>query len=652
MSAASESMASGFGQQQAIRAQCMHPSGTFVAFSKEEVEQSIGARFEWQVQQDPERIAVRTRTETYTYAGLNEAANRVADALLGLRGQGQEPVGLLFDNGAPFIVASLGVLKAGKVQVPLESSFPRARLSYLLDQSQAAVLVTDSTHLPLAQEFGSRAVINIEEVDDRFSSANPGLTLAPDAYAAVSYTSGSTGRPKGILRNHRGVLHTVMHLTNTCRISVHDRLLAPRATLHNPLYALLNGAAIYPVTLAQEEPLQFSHWLIQEDITIYRSVVSAFRSFAGALTGAEQFPHLRLILVFGEPVYPSELGLYRTHFPDQCIFAPSLGCSEFGDYAYFFVDKEIPLPSGAVPGGYPIADTEILLLDDDGAPVGGDQIGEIAVRSRFGAVGYWRRPDLTHAAFLPDPAGGDARIYRTGDLGRRSPDGCLFHLGRKDLQVKIRGHRVEAAEVETALLEIDGVKEAVVVGREDTPGDTRLVAYLVPADGRRVPTIRELRRLLGDKLPTYMVPAVFVTLETLPLTATGKVDRRALPLPDRRRPVLDTPYVAPRSPVEAWLVTTWAALLGVDRVGIYDTFLDLGGDSLLAAMLVSRVLAEFQVRLSPRSLLDAPTVAAMAEVLVGSLPGGTVNEALDQMLAEVEGLSEEEVRALLDRESS
>ncbi|RPI03271.1 MAG: acyl-CoA synthetase, partial [Zetaproteobacteria bacterium] len=495
-------------------------------------------------------------------------------------------------------------------------------------------------------------VINIEELDGRFSGANPGLTLAPDSYVAVGYTSGSTGQPKGIVRSHRGVLHTVMHLTNTFRIGNHDRLIVPRPNIRNYLYALLNGAAAYPVNLGQEDALRLADWLSREDITMYRSVVSAFRSFAGALAGTEQFPQLRLILLFGEPVYSAEVGLYRTHFPESCLLASSLGCSEFGDYAYFFADHATPLPGGVVPGGYPIADTEILLLDDDGAPVGGDRIGELAIRSRFGAVGYWRRPDLTHATFLPDPAGGDARIYRTGDLGRRGPDGCLFHLGRQDFQVKIRGHRVEVAEVETALIEMGGVKEAVVVGREATPGEKRLVAYVVPAGARRVPTVTELRRLLGDKLPDYMVPSVFVTLETLPRTATGKVDRRALPPPDGTRPALDTLYAAPRNPVEEWLSKTWAEVLRLDRVGRDDTFLDLGGDSLLATMLVSRVLAQFQVRLAPRTLLDTPTVAAMAEVIVGSLTGGMGTATLDQALADVEGLSEEEARSFLDRESS
>jgi amino acid adenylation domain-containing protein len=622
-----------------------------VPFLKEELEQSIVARFERQVRRYPERLALRTRAETYSYSELNEAANRVADALLRRRGRVQEPVALLFDNGASFVVASLGALKAGKIQVPLESALPRGRLRYILEDSQAAVLVTDSANQPLAQELTPRVLLNVDDVDDRFASANPGLAPGPEGYATVAYTSGSTGRPKGILRDHRGVLHTVMHLANTFRLGAYDRLVVPRATMQNPLYALLTGATAYPVDFGREEPPLLAAWLIQEGVTVYRSVVSAFRHFAGALTRGEAFPLVRLILVFGEPVYPAEIRLYRKHFPDQCLFASSLGCSEFGDYAFFFVDKETPLPSGAVPGGYPIADTEILFLDDDGAPVRGDRAGEIAVRSRFGAVGYWRRPDLTNAAFLPDPAGGDERIYRTGDLGRLGPDGCLFHLGRRDFQVKIRGYRVDVAEVETALLEIEGVQEAVVVGREEPPGDTRLVAYLVPA-GAGVPTATELRRRLAHTLPSYMVPSVFVILGDLPLTATGKVDRRALPPPGSTRPALGTPYVAPRTPLEAWLARTWAEVLGLDRVGIEDHFLDLGGQSLLATMLVTRVLAQFEVALAPRALLDAPTVAAMAELLLRSLLGRMDKESLDPALTEVESLSQGEAHAWLERESS
>jgi amino acid adenylation domain-containing protein len=576
---------------------------------------------------------------------LNAAANRVAHALIERRGAGPETVALLFENGAPFVVASLGVLKAGKIQVPLDSTFPRARLSYMLEQSEAAVVVTDSNNFDLAKELGAASLMNIEEIDGRFSTVNLGLVLAPHTPTSVEYTSGSTGQPKGIVRNHRGVLHTVMHHTNMFRIGINDGLTTFRASLTGSLYALLNGATCYPINFHQEGPLGLADWLVQEAITIYRGAVSTFRTLAGALTGREEFARLRLIILFGEPVYPPEVELYRKHFPDQCVLATSLGCSEFGDYAYFLVDKKTPIFSGVLPGGYANEDREILLLDDAACPVGGDEIGEIALRSRFGAVGYWRRPDLTEAAFLSDPSGGDKRIYRTGDLGRRAPDGCLFHLGRKDFQVKIRGYRVEVAEVEAALLSLDGVKEAVVVGREDTPGDKRLVAYLVTS-GQQVPAVSELRRALAQKLPDYMVPAIFITLETLPLTPTGKVDRRSLPSPQGTRPVLENPYAAPTSPLEETLAKMWADVLRLEQVGIHDHFLELGGNSLLATVLVSRVLKDLHVRVPLRTLFEAPTVAEMATAIIESLARGVGKEELDRIFEEV--LSQESLPSSLN----
>ena len=637
--------------QQRIRAKLAQPEGSVVPFPKKSLESCISERFESVVRMVPERLSLKTRSHAYTYEQLNQAANRVAHALLEQRGRTQEVVALLFENGAPFVVASLGALKAGKVQTPLESTFPRARLSTMLEQSEATALVTDSASLRLAKEIWSGPLINLDSMDDRISGENPGLTLSADTYLAVEYTSGSTGQPKGIVRNHRGVLHDVRRLTNTFHIGIHDRMITSRPSVVGYLYALLNGAATFPVNLGREEPLRFADWLRQEKITIYRSAVSAFRGLVGALSGIQEFPLLRLVALFGEPVYHTEIGLYRKYFSDHSVLACSLGCSEFGDYAYFFQDKKTFLAHGFIPGGYPIEGTEIRLLDDSRNALGVDQIGEIAIRSRYGAVGYWRRPDLTEAAFLPDPAGGEERIYRTGDLGRRKADGCLYHLGRKDFQVKIRGFRVELGEVESALLAVPGVKEAVVVGREDAPGDKQLVAYLVPA-GEQTPTVSELRRLLSDRLPNYMVPSLFVTLDALPLTVTGKVDRRSLPSPECTRPALETAYVSPRSPLEESLTRLWAEVLRLDRVGIHDNFLELGGHSLLATTLVSRVLAQFQVPVTLRALFDSPTVAEMAEVIGKTLAGRTDDQKLDQMLADLEALSDEEARSLLDRESS
>jgi len=638
--------------QQRIRVKLSHPEGSYIPFPKESLETCISERFEHIVRVVPERLALKTRSHAYTYDQLNRTANRVAHALLELEphGKAQGVVALLFENGAPFVVASLGALKAGKIQAPLESTFPRVRLSSMLEQSQATILVTDGSNLRLAGEIWSGSLIDLDSMADRLSVENPGLPLTSDACVAVEYTSGSTGQPKGIVRNHRGALHNVMQHNKVIQVSIKDRLFAPRVSLRAHLFALLSGAACYPVNMGEEESSALAEWLISEGVTVYRSAVSAFRSFASGLGGSEKFPDLRLVSLFGEPVYHTDVELYRRHFADRCVLVTSLGCNEFGDYAYFFVDHETPPSNSLLPGGYPIEGVEILLLDDDGQPLASDRIGEIAVRSRYGAAGYWRKPDLTQASFLACPGSRDELIYRTGDLGRRGTDGCLFHKGRKDFQVKILGYRVEVAEVETALLALESIKEAVVVARQDSVGNNRLVAYCVPS-GQTPPTVSQLRRFLADKLPHYMTPSLFVMLDTLPLTATGKVDRRSLPPPAGIRPAIETPYIAPRTPLEEKLARIWEEVLVLDRVGVHDNFLELGGDSLLATMLVSRVLAQFQVRLPLQAMLRAPTVEKMSLAIVENQARNAFQkEEVDQMLLELEGLSEGDARSLLDKE--
>ena len=276
----------------------------------------------------------------------------------------------------------------------------------------------------------------------------------------------------------------------------------------------------------------------------------------------------------------------------------------------YCVDKDTEISDAMVPVGYPLGDVEILLLDDEGEAVGFDQVGEIAIKSRYTSPGYWRRPDLTRAAFITDPQDEGERIYRTGDLGYMQPDGCLVVTGRNDFRVKIRGFRIEVAEIELALRGLTKVKEAAVVAHEDQRGEKQLVAYVVP-EPEQAPTTSELRDFLKDKLPDYMVPSAFVVLDALPLTPNGKLDRLALPAPSLARPELDTNFVAPRNALEEQLVEIWEEVLGVERVGIHDDFFELGGHSLRATRVVSRVREVFQVELPLLSLFEEPTIAGL-----------------------------------------
>jgi len=638
-------------EQQAIRDKCFHPTGTFIEFRKEEIEQSIPDRFEQQVQLYPHRLAVKTRSHELTYDELNKAANQVARAILAKCGNGYESIALIFEQGAPVIAAILGVLKAGQIYVPLDPTFPRARINYMLEDSQARIILTNSKNLSLASTLAQdpRQLLNIEEMDSDLATGNLGLTIPPDSPACIYYTSGSTAQPKGVAQPHRNLLHQAMKHSNQLHICAEDRLTilsSPTSigTIWWSLNVLLNGAALFPIDIRGDGFSHLADWLAEQEITIHNIGPAVFRQFAGTLTGEEQFPKLRLIQVGGERVYKGDVELYKKFFSRDCIFINHMGSTETGTIRMYFVDKETPITVSNMPVGYPVEDTEILLLGDDGREVGFNQVGEIAVKSRYLATGYWRRPDLTQAAFLPDPNDSDVRIYLTGDLGRVLPDGCIEHLGRKDLQVKIRNYKVEPSVIENALLVSETIKDAVVLAHEDRPGDRRLVAYLVPARNPH-PTVTELRRFLAETFPDYMIPSAFVMLNALPLTPSGKVDRQALPAPSKARPRLESDFFAPRNPLEEKLANIWAEVLGLDQVGIHDSF-----DSLLASQVIARVIKTFQVEVPLRSLWESPTISDMAVVIVQNQAKEAEEEDLNRMLAELETLSDEQAQRLLSDE--
>jgi acyl carrier protein len=312
-------------------------------------------------------------------------------------------------------------------------------------------------------------------------------------------------------------------------------------------------------------------------------------------------------------VHKQDVDLYKKHFSRDCIFANSLGLTETaGTIRHNLIDHDTKVTSDTVPVGYAVEEMEVLLLDDDGHDVGVDEIGEIAVRSRYLSPGYWGNAELTQAKFIVGSDGGDNRLYLTGDLGRMLADGSLVHLGRKDFQVKVRGYKIDVAEIERALLALDSIEAVVVVARADRDDDLSLVAYLVSAI-TPAPTISALRRALSAKLPEYMIPASFVLLEALPTTPTGKVDRGRLPLTDRTRPALDAVFVRPRSECERSLTIIWQDVLHIDKIGIDDNFFDLGGNSLRLAEVNLKLHTVFEKDISLVEMFALPTVRTLAE---------------------------------------
>ncbi|HEX6405678.1 MAG TPA: amino acid adenylation domain-containing protein [Gemmatimonadales bacterium] len=596
----------------------IQPSESFIEFSLAEVEQSIPRRFERQVERYSERRAIKVGNSTLTYGELNRLANRVAWAIQAHGSAPDEPIALLLDHSANLIAALLGALKAGRIYLPLDPSYPVARNTYILEDAGASLIVTGDRHLALATEFNVAGlpILNLDRLDLTLADTNLDLEVQPDTPAYILYTSGSTGRPKGVVQSHRNVLWDIREYTNTLRISRDERMTllyscSVNGSVRGIFGALLNGASLYPLDVKEQGLNGLAELLIREEITFYHSVPSVFRHFVATLKGVEHFPNLRLIRFGGERVLANDVESYRKHFPDDCLLYTGMGATETGHLRHFFHDKRTPITGSVVPAGYAVEGKEVLLLDGAGREVPAGETGEIAVRSRYLALGYWRKPDLTRAAFLSDPTGGPERMFRTGDMGRLHPDGCLELQGRKDFQVKVRGYRVEVGEIEAVLLSLVGVREAVVVAREEGTGEARLIAYVVRQLGRAT-TIAELRRLMLERLPTYMVPVVFVWVDNLPLLPNGKLDRRSLPEPARVSPERDHPFVSPRTAIEEAVAAIWGEVLGVESVGVDDHFLELGGTSLRATQVMARLRSTLGVHLPQRTLFDEPSLAEFA----------------------------------------
>ena len=400
--------------------------------------------------------------------------------------------------------------------------------------------------------FAVGGLLNIEQLEPGLSTENLGLAVPPDALAYILYTSGSTGKPKGVAQNHRNVLHNITKHTNSLHICSNDRLtwLASVSTaqaMTDVYSALMNGAALCPFNLKQDGLARLEEWLRRRQITIYHSSASIFRGLLDTMKGGADYPSVRVVKLGSEQVYKRDVERWKSRFSATCIFVNALSSTEAGTLRKLQIDLDTVIHQNVVPVGFAVEGMDILLLDDGGLPVEPGNPGEIAIRSRYLAPGYWQAPELTEKVFLPDPEGSGARIFLTGDLGRMSPGGCLEYLGRKDLQVKISGFRVEIAEVEAALLEACPLQQAAVVAWETRPGVMRLTACVVPAEGA-APTAASLRSTLKGSLPDHMIPSELIILKELPLTPSGKVDRQSLASDATLHARIEAPYVEPSSP--------------------------------------------------------------------------------------------------------
>jgi amino acid adenylation domain-containing protein len=546
-------------------------------------------------------------------------------------------VAICMEHCLEMVVGVLGILKSGGAYLPLDPAYPKDRLTFMLSDSRAPTVVTLYRWRANLPDFAGRAVCLDSDWESiaRESEENPASSATPRNLAYVMYTSGSTGLPKGVTCEH-GSLVNYLSWVNAGPLG-DPELSIPLTTkltfdmcLKQLFPPLLRGGEVW--ILPEEvvaDPAALLPALAARKKVALNCVPSLWRGILHAIKSGQAAPpgeSLACLLFGGEPLSKElvvrslsalpHLQIWNIYGPTEATANASAARITSGD--------EVTI-------GRPIANVQIHILNSCLHPVPIGVQGELYIGGAGVARGYLNRPELTAEKFIPNPFSGapGARLYKTGDLARYRPDGTIEFLGRADQQVKIRGFRIELGEIEAALGQHPAVREAVVLAREDEVEDPpsslgaekRLVAYVV-AEREQFPTTTDLRNFLRDKLPEHMVPAVFVSLDALPLMPNGKTDRRALRAPDQSRPELDQAFLAPRSATEELLVDIWVELLGIERIGVHDNFFDLGGHSLLATQLVSRVREAFQVEIPVRRLFEAPTVAGLAESIEAALQAG------------------------------
>ncbi|MBX7222933.1 MAG: amino acid adenylation domain-containing protein [Blastocatellia bacterium] len=605
--------------------------------------------FEAQVERTPAATAVVFADRSLSYAELNEEANRLARHLNSLGVQNGELVGIAVERSLEMIVGLLGIVKSGGAYVPLEPSFPAARIEWIANNLKLRCLVTQTSRTDLdglvAGLTHMQEVVCLPDVvngdphhvppvgshqrlwtapdwSSQTSGNLPRLTT-PDQLAYIIFTSGSTGTPKGVVVAHRPVANLIDWVNSTFAVGPQDRVLFITSlgfdlSVYDVFGLLAAGGSI---RVASRSDLQNPETLVQilceDGITFWDSapsallqLVSFFPKATGALTD-----RLRLVFLSGDWIPVPLPDAVRSVFHNARVISLG-GATEATVWSNFYPIQNVDPAWPSIPYGRPMRNARYYVLDEQYQPCPVGIPGDLYISGVCLALGYIGEPQLTAEKFLPHPHSpipGD-RIYKTGDRARFKADGNLEFLGRIDQQVKIRGYRIELGEIEVALNQHPAVRDTVVTAREDEPRVKRLVAYVIPQSGQ-TPAVTELRSFLKERLPEYMIPSAFVMLEAFPVTSNGKLDRKALPAPDGARPDLEKPYIAPRTQLEAKITALWSSLLGVEQIGVDDNFFELGGHSLLATRVVSALRTELRQEIPLRSLFEAPTPAALARKL-------------------------------------
>ena len=590
-------------------------------------QQCIHQLFETQAEKTPLSVAVVFESEQLTYRELNAKANQLANHLRSLGVKPEVLVGICVERSLEMLIGLLAILKAGGAYIPLDPNYPKERLKFILEDTQAPVLLTQASLLERIPQHKAQVIC----LDDDYgtiaqqSQKNLPSELTTDNLAYTIYTSGSTGKPKGVQITHSALSNFLYSMRQTPGLTSSDTLLAVTtysfdiAALELFLPIIVGARLVVASREIASDGTQLSAKLVNSKTTVMQATPATWQLLLAAGWDGN---HQLKILCGGEAL-PAKLASQLLQRCD-CLwnmYGPT-------EATIWSAASEIKTDSKIIPISNPIANTQLYILDQYSQLVPVGVAGELCIAGEGLARGYFNRPDLSAEKFIPNPFSKEAtRLYKTGDLARYLPSGDIEYIGRIDNQVKVRGFRIELGEIEAVISQYPAMRETVVVVREDSVNSQRIVAYVV-AQTEQTLTIDELRRFLESKLPNYMVPAVFVTLEALPLTPNGKVDRKALPAPDTARSELDKQLVAPRNSIEAKLTEIWAEVLDVELVGIFDNFFEIGGDSIFATIVIAKA-NQAGLQLSVKQLFEHQTVADLATVAISK----KVNQAEQKNIA-------------------
>ncbi|MGL5062519.1 MAG: non-ribosomal peptide synthetase [Microcoleus sp.] len=589
---------------------------------------SIHQWFEEQVDRTPDAIALSFQGQELTYSALNQRSNQLAHYLKALGVQPDELVAICMNRCMEMVIYFLGVMKAGAAYVPIDPAYPHERRAYKLQDANVRFILTQKHLVPFLPKCKARAICPDEDWQEigQYSTENLPMLTQADDLAYVIYTSGSTGNPKGVAIVHRGMVHHSKAIVQAFDLQVGDRVLQFSSMSFDIIVeevfpSLVSGATI---VLRTEDSIsstrQFLDFIEQERITVLNLPTAFWHGLVGGLELLQvpMPPNVRLVIVGGEKASRAIYAQWLQQVGQYPRWLNAYGPTETTVTATIFdpIAEGYDPSEAEIPIGRPLPNSQIYILDENLNALPDGEIGEMYIGGPGLARGYLNLPDRTASKFIPNPFSDrpGAKLYKTGDNARYLPNGTLEFIGRIDFQVKIRGFRIELLEIENYLEKYPSTQKAMVLAREDVPGERRLVAYIIPKHGQQIDR-PALRTFLQTKLPAYMIPAAIVVMENFPITPNGKVDRGAFPAPQVADLVQDSEVVLPVDGLESQILKIWKNLFNIESIGTTDNFMDLGGTSLLAARLIDQIDHNFQQSLPLSTIFTSPTIKQLAQIL-------------------------------------